>query len=526
MENYFILLGLSFNPIENDEKVIKDAIEKKREQWQKEAKNPRKQLQAKEYLAKIPEIEKVMLNQATRKLEAEKATREQEKYIENLKNEILILCIKGFITEKEFNDLLNKYEQFSITKSQVENLINVPIGEQQELELNKVDSINKELASQLETYFENLGIDDMSIYSFYNISPNCKAIDVINTANLKLKELLEKGSKDNRDEIEQKISGLIINIFKEDKNKYDNYLKGFRFSKLNKLIETAVSSNEQLTLRILKTFVDICNKEYNFSTKQTYDYVVMHCNIKEYKISQDVLIEINTYDETKEEKPKEVIKEVVKEVVIEKTSEFDTTTMINQMINPLHNLLINNKNKIMQISNYLNQYIEKRQQAGSAMSNILSYGSFAVFGIFGLVDTYLYLFKQKPESSSLLLIFLIIGIVCNIFGIISIYPAFSKWNKMSNSVKKANINNNKIEELYNDFIELNFNLLADNNENIKNTLNNMKKEANRLLKDTTNQYETYTNLSKTYVQKEYYVKTLLMSIAIHIGIIAYTIFVI
>ena len=521
MENYFILLGLSFNPIENDEKVIKDAIEKKREQWQKEAKNPRKQLQAKEYLAKIPEIEKVMLNQATRKLEAEKATREQEKYIENLKNEILILCIKGFITEKEFNDLLNKYEQFSITKSQIENLINVPIGEQQELELNKVDSINKELASQLETYFENLGIDDMSIYSFYNISPNCKAIDVINTANLKLKELLEKGSKDNRDEIEQKISGLIVNIFKEDKNKYDNYLKGFRFSKLNKLIETAVSSNNLLTLRILKTFVDICNKEYNFSTKQTYDYVVMHCNIKEYEISQDVLIEVTTYDEAKEEKPKEIIKEVI----IEKAPEVNTTDIINQMINPLHNLLINNKNKITQISNYLNQYIEKRYKSGSAMSNILSYGSFIIFGVFSLVDIYLYLFKFKNAENSLFLIFLIIGIACNIFGIFSIYPSFSKWNKMSNCVKKANLNSNKIEDLYNKFIELNFNLLIDDNENIKNTLNNIKNESNYLFKDSTKQYELYTNLSKTYVQKEYYIKTLLLSIAIHIGIIAYNIFI-
>ena len=44
---------------------------------------------------------------------------------------------------------------------------------------------------------------------------------------------------------------------------------------------------------------------------KTYDYVVTHCNIKGYEVSQDVLIEVMTYDETKEEKPKEVIKEVI-----------------------------------------------------------------------------------------------------------------------------------------------------------------------------------------------------------------------
>ena len=38
MENYFILLGLSFDPVESNEEVIKNAIEAKREQWQKEAK--------------------------------------------------------------------------------------------------------------------------------------------------------------------------------------------------------------------------------------------------------------------------------------------------------------------------------------------------------------------------------------------------------------------------------------------------------------------------------------------------------
>ena len=84
MENYFILLGLSFNPIESDESKIKEAIEKKREQWQKDAKNPRKQIQAKENIAKIHDIEDVMLNPSKRKLEAEKALALQEKYISNL----------------------------------------------------------------------------------------------------------------------------------------------------------------------------------------------------------------------------------------------------------------------------------------------------------------------------------------------------------------------------------------------------------------------------------------------------------
>lgn len=516
MENYFILLGLSFNPIENNEEIIKEAIEKKREQWQKEAKNPRKQVQAKENLSKIPEIESIMLNPAKRKLEAEKAFHEQEKYVLNLKNEILILSIKGFITDEEFEQLINKYEQFSITKKEIENFINVPIGEEQELVLTDIDSINAETASQLETYFENLGMNDISIYNLYNISPNCLATEVINAANLKLKQLLEKGSKDNKDEMEQKIAGLIINIFKDDKTKYDNYLRGFRFIKLNKLIETALSSQKVLTLHILKTFVDICDKEYNFKTSQTYDYVVTHCNIKGYEVSQDVLIEVMTYDETKEEKPKEVIKEVI----IEKEPEFNTKDMINQMINPLHNLLVNNKNKINQISNYLNQYLEKRYQTGAAMSGVLSYGSFICFGVFSIIDIFLYFSKFNNIGNPLILMFLLIGILCNIFGSITIYPAFSKWNKMVNCVKKTNTNNKSIEDLYNKFIELNFNLLVDDNKNIKNTLNNIQKETNRLLKDSTYYYETYTNLSKTYVQKEYYVKTLLLSIALHVGIIA------
>ena len=48
MENYFILLGLSFNPVENDVNKINEAINKKMEEWQKDSRNPRKAIIAKE----------------------------------------------------------------------------------------------------------------------------------------------------------------------------------------------------------------------------------------------------------------------------------------------------------------------------------------------------------------------------------------------------------------------------------------------------------------------------------------------
>ena len=122
------------------------------------------------------------------------------------------------------------------------------------------------------------------------------------------------------------------------------------------------------------------------------------------------------------------------------------------------------------------------------------------------------------------LLFLLAGIIVNIIGIITIYPAFSQWKKMSNCVYNAFKNDEMQDTLYDEFIQLNLNLLLDENKRIKETLNNIKQKSNQLFKDTSKQYETYTRISKIYQQKEYYWKINLTSLVVHVGLFAYVIF--
>ena len=111
MNNYFILLGLSFDPIETDEEKIEEAINKKMQQWQNESKNPRKAIIAKENMALIPEIKKVMLDPKLREQEAKKALSEQEKILKDVYYDVLIKSTKGTITTEELNEIHKKYKE-------------------------------------------------------------------------------------------------------------------------------------------------------------------------------------------------------------------------------------------------------------------------------------------------------------------------------------------------------------------------------------------------------------------------------
>lgn len=79
MENYFLLLELSFDPPENNEEKIKAAISAKRAQWSKEKNNPQKKAAVSEYLENLDKITAVMLDPKARKDEAAKAKIKEEK---------------------------------------------------------------------------------------------------------------------------------------------------------------------------------------------------------------------------------------------------------------------------------------------------------------------------------------------------------------------------------------------------------------------------------------------------------------
>ena len=109
VKNYYFILELSIDPPENDPKVIEDAIQKKQALWSRLRNHPTKGTQAQHYMGLIPEIRKIMMDDALRKKEAEAAKdlliEHEKKSNIKIDRHIALLLSKGHITNDEISKL-------------------------------------------------------------------------------------------------------------------------------------------------------------------------------------------------------------------------------------------------------------------------------------------------------------------------------------------------------------------------------------------------------------------------------------
>lgn len=276
--NYFSLLGISEN--ENNIDIINKAIEEKKQQWQNDTRNPRKQIQAKENITLLPDILKVMNDNTLREKERKKLIDSKNSSLDILKNEISLLSIKGFISELEFNNLLDKFKNYGFSKEEIENNVHVPI------ENNNISKnlFPEEIKRQLENYFNSLNIDDLSLYKFYNVSKDTNLIDI---ADKELLNILQKGNKDFKDEAYQKIAGLTKEIFKNYKQEYNTFLNGNRYIKLNEYIKTGINDNV-IDMNAFTILSDIAQKEYSMNQQCFYNYLKNNAKYNNFKIDNVV----------------------------------------------------------------------------------------------------------------------------------------------------------------------------------------------------------------------------------------------
>ena len=107
--------------------------------------------------------------------------------------------------------------------------------------------------------------------------------------------LLQKGDKSTQDEVEQKIAGIAKNIFSsnEERKKYDNYLSGSRYFKLNELIRDGINSNNNtINANLYNIIVNIAEKEYKLSKKDAISYVNNFAKIYKIKLDENIIPDI------------------------------------------------------------------------------------------------------------------------------------------------------------------------------------------------------------------------------------------
>ena len=116
-----------------------------------------------------------------------------------------------------------------------------------------------------------------------------------NLSEKKLQFLLQKGDKSTQDEVEQKIAGIAKNIFSsnEERKKYDNYLSGSRYFKLNELIRDGINSNNNtINANLYNIIVNIAEKEYKLSKKDAISYVNNFAKIYKIKLDENIIPDI------------------------------------------------------------------------------------------------------------------------------------------------------------------------------------------------------------------------------------------
>ena len=115
-----MLLELSVDPPENDQKIIDEAIKKKQAEWGRFRNHPTKAIQAQKNIGMIPEIREVMGNEALRAKEAQAAieiARERDKKkFEKIDRHLRILMSKGKVKEEEIKRLKTLHQIKEVNK--------------------------------------------------------------------------------------------------------------------------------------------------------------------------------------------------------------------------------------------------------------------------------------------------------------------------------------------------------------------------------------------------------------------------
>ena len=297
-DNYFILLELDFDPIETSEDVILDAINRKVQEWQKDSRNPKKAVLAKSYLQNVDRMKEVMLNTSLRQEEALQAKAIQEKKRKDVYYDAVIKSTKGYLKTSEIDEIVEKYKEYKITAKDVVRKITVPIYEDELIDViegndsGAIEVTDKSITNQLETYFENIGLDDMSIYEFLYTTPDESLENLLRITDDKLQYILQKGTKTTYDEITQKIAGIAKNIFssEEKKIKYDNYLAGNRYAVVNRLVRDGAEANDNtVNANLYKVLISIICNDFGMNQSEATRYISQNIRTNGFSLDKNIL---------------------------------------------------------------------------------------------------------------------------------------------------------------------------------------------------------------------------------------------
>lgn len=122
MENYFLLLELSFDPPENDTEKILEAISQKHKEWTRSMADTVRRIRYIEYSTHLEDIKKTMLDPVARKQEAERAKQIKKESVAELHNILRLYRAKtAALSERDLKHLTARFGKLGFTIEEIKD---------------------------------------------------------------------------------------------------------------------------------------------------------------------------------------------------------------------------------------------------------------------------------------------------------------------------------------------------------------------------------------------------------------------
>jgi hypothetical protein len=247
--NFYILLDLL---LDADEITIKAAIKRKREDLNKLRSNPMRATEASKSLAVLSQAEAVMLDPKKRRQEATDAQRERadkkKEASANLDRDIQLHAAKGYLTEKEFAHLVDKYKSCDFSKGEIRARITVPVGTVLKPTLEQ--SVADRISAQLRV------LKKKNLYDFLGLPHDTRRAQLVTQARHEETENRRNNNKTAEVTATDALCGLCLKIFGTDdqRERYDNTLADEAWRSLEQTVTLAGEAErgfETATVEIL-----------------------------------------------------------------------------------------------------------------------------------------------------------------------------------------------------------------------------------------------------------------------------------
>jgi len=286
--NYYILLGLSFDPPEHNCVRIKEAIEAKRAEWSKLVNSPMG-FEFARLINALPQIEQEMLDPRIRTEHIKQACAIKLSKLREIQEK---LDFWGFDDETLKNEY-NSNKKYGITEQEIQAIIRrISYLNEQDKSL-EIEIIDLKTQTELEALLEKAEKDNL--YDFLE-QKRISTVDVLlAAAEQKAREARANANKTAQGDINKALAQHAMSIFKNmhTKYRYDNYLLLKRYKELNRdVLSYARRNNNSLTLEKFYSLVAIVCRNNRLELRQAKKAVKLFCKAYGISIMQECAVSV------------------------------------------------------------------------------------------------------------------------------------------------------------------------------------------------------------------------------------------